>query len=236
MEEEKVQEEATESQTAEKEEEKEEEEVIEETSSEEEKEKLEQKPKVSGTVPTTRFNEVWGQMRRLERLASQLLEERKDFMQQKAPPKQEEEVNFDNMTPKQLVEYVESRAEKRAQEILEKTITPFQERTRAKEVSDSINQAIVKYPDFLSYKDDMIDLANAHPTLDAEEVYLLASGRKGEAGGKILSRLKDKVAQKKSALTEHRSSPASRQGKVQKFSTIREGALAAARELGFDVE
>ena len=218
--------------------EEEEEEV--ETKEEEVKEpsipKPSQKPRGSGTVPEARFNEVWGQMRRFERLASQLLEERKDLMAQKQPAPEEKPIDFDNMTPKQLVEYVESRAEKRAQEILDKTVGPMQERNNAKEVRESILQASVKYPDFEQYIQDMIPIANAHPTLNAEEVYLLASGQKGAAGDKILTRLKEKVAQKKNALTEHRSSPASRQGKVQKFSSVREGALAAAKELGFDVE
>jgi hypothetical protein len=214
------------------------EEETEQTSTEgTQEEKEEKKPSPSETVPIGRFNEVWGQMRRFERLASQLLEEKKaDLDKVSQPTPKEEVIDFDNMTPKQLVELVEKRAEKRAQEIVEKTLGPMQQKTQAKEINASIGAAQAKYPDFWDYKDDMIELANAHPTLNAEEVYLLASGQKGLAGDKLLGRLKSKIDQTKRGLTERRSSPASRQGKVEKYGTVREGVLAAAKELGYNVE
>ena len=206
-----------------------------EQSEEEPGKKPEFKPSSPKTVPIERFNEIYGQMRRLDRLAMQLLEERKT---QPATPRREPEVDpdYDSMTPKQLVEYIRKSNRRDLEEVLSQTLVPMQERDKARIASDSLSKAAAKYPDYWEHREPMIEMAEKHPELDAEEVYLLVAGKKGIAGDKIMTRVKEKVEQKKSALTTRRSSPASKTTTPQGFKTVREGALAAAKELGFDVE
>ena len=181
-----------------------------------------------------RFNEVYGQMKRLDRLALQLLEERKTQKPEKREP--EEEPDYNSFTPKQLVDYVRKTNRRDMEEVLSKTLTPLQEQAKTRAASDSISRASAKYKDFFDYRESMIEIAERHPTLDAEEVYLIASGKKGEAGEKIMTRVKEKVEQKKNALTTRRSSLAPKITTSQGFKTVREGALAAAKELGFNID
>lgn len=207
------------------------EEVVEETG----KEKPGFKPGSPRTVPIERFNEIYGQMRRLDRLAMQLLDERKT---QKPVEKREPEVepDYDSFTPKQLVDHIRKTTRQDLKEVLAETLTPMQERDKVRAASDSISQAASKYADFFDYRDVMIEVAERHPQLDAEEVYLIASGKKGPAADKIMARVKEKVEQKKNALTTRRSSLSPKLTKSQSFKSVREGALAAAKELGYDVE
>ena len=193
------------------------------------------KKKTSETVPIQRFNEVWGQMRRLERLSQQLLEERKSFTEQ-STKKPEPEPDYDQMTPKELVGHITQQVGRVIDDRLSKTLTPLQEDRRLEQATASITHAASKYPDFWDFKEQMIEVAERHPTLSAEQAYLLASGNKGAAGDKILDDLQTRIKKKKQALTEKRSSPVSRQTKERQFGSVREGALAAAKELGFDVE
>jgi hypothetical protein len=226
--------EEAESQTAEtSEQEQEEKEQVPEVQEEEEKKEPEKIRQQSRTVPIERFNEVYGNMRRLERLATQLLDEKKA---ERAKPKENEvEPDYDSMTPKELVTYIRKVQKQDLREALDETLTPMKEQTQLRAAQESIEYAANKYKDFFSYKPEMIELADRYPNLDAESLYLIASGKKGAAGEHIMQRLKDKVTQKKNALTEHRSSAASRQTTQKEFKSVREGALAAAKELGYDV-
>lgn len=188
----------------------------------------------SKTVPLERFNEVYGQMRRLERLATQLLEEKKV---ERAQPKKEvePEPDWDSLTPKEFAAEVRKRNRQDFQEILDQSLTPIKESTQLDAAKRSIDFAATKYKDFFDFKPEMIELADQYPNLDAESLYLIAAGKKGAAGEHIMQKLKDKVTQKKNALTERRSSGASRTTTQKEFKNVRDGALAAAKELGYDV-
>lgn len=63
--------------------------------------------------------------------------------------------------------------------VQEKSIKPIMDVIVTKEVQSQINTVSAKYADFWDYQKDMVALANANPSLNAEQVYHLAKSMKG---------------------------------------------------------
>jgi hypothetical protein len=90
---------------------------------------------------------------------------------------QQQEVDLDSMSNKDLVEYILSSV----RGMLNQTIVPLKQEAQVTAAMQQVKEAAAKYPDFWDYRDEMIRLARAHPTLTAEEAYHLAKSRANRA-------------------------------------------------------
>lgn len=79
---------------------------------------------------------------------------------------------------KQLDNFFKTRSQPLEQRLgqLENTAnTVVQERTQ-----QAVTTTAAKYPDFWTFKDQMIQLSQRHPSLDAEELYMMAKAKSGK--------------------------------------------------------
>jgi hypothetical protein len=186
--------------------------------------------KVSETIPLQRFNEVYGRMKELERT---LLEVAKAG-RQPAPqqPRVEPEPDWDTMTNKEVAQYIMTQVGTNVGNLIKKTVEPMQSHAEAERVSRDIQSTAAKFPDFWDHREKMVELAERHPTLTAEEAYHLASGNPVALKKTIAQRVNAGVQKKKAARTEMRSSPAEKVAENTQYKTVREAGLAAAKKLG----
>lgn len=123
---------------------------------------------------------------------------------------------------------------------LENTASSFaQERTQ-----QAVQQVAQKYPDFWDFKDPMIQLSQKHPTMDAEELYLMAKVRAGKFVPKTsrtsterptnMSTRPPKVQQKNH--TEQAIRELANQSLKGFFEANREGIDLDPREIGFSTQ
>jgi hypothetical protein len=231
-EEEVVEEEVEETEEDEAEEEVEKETPVEEEVVEEE-EIEEEKPK---SVPISRFNEVYAKMRNLERAVEILQAQPK-----KEPPKVEIKTpDFENMTEVQKAEWILKSVSDLVDSKINEKVGPVISKAELESANRDVQQTAAKHADFKDYTSVMIDIANRHPSLGAEEVYQLAKalnpGKKTEGEKKQLvdlaKKAKAKMVLKKKANVEKRSSARERLEEKKEYKGTRDAGLAVAEKLG----
>ena len=185
----------------------------------------------SQTVPLQRFNEVYGRMKELERaltdVARGVVKQPRPQAQPAPPPP-----DLDSFTNTELANYVLQNLRGDMRQIIQETVGPVASSVEMSRVSSDIQQTSAKYPDFWDYRDKMIEISNRHPTLTAEETYLLASGNPASAKKAVMNRVKQQMATKKAARTEMRSSPSEKTVENKEFKTVKEAGLSVAKKLG----
>lgn len=190
------------------------------------------------TVPLERFNKVYGKMKQLERAVeymNQRLQMEPPPQHQQAAPLQEEKLpDFEQMSNKDLALWVIDALGKRVDTTIEKRINPVISESKQEKANRDVSDCAKRHKDYLDYADDMVQIANKYPMLGAEEVYRIAKG--GTDGEKVVRdmarKTKEKIALKKKAVTEKRSSPSEKTGEKTEFKSVREAGLAAAAKLG----
>lgn len=110
--------------------------------------------------------------------------------QEPAAPADLDDLTLESLPRARFAEYI---AEKTMRHMEKTVVKPLQQRleqvtasTTQSQLQAAVKEAQAKYPDFMEYKDAMIGLANRHPTLNPEELYLLANpkARQADAAGK----------------------------------------------------
>ena len=108
------------------------------------------------------------------------------YQQPQPEPQPEPEPDFDPDTASQreLVEYVTKKVssliEQKVGEV-DKQIKRQDYESQYEKAQREVQETMKKYPDFTNYRMDMIEIAKRHPSISAEEAYLLA---KAKAGGR----------------------------------------------------
>jgi hypothetical protein len=89
---------------------------------------------------------------------------------------QKEDVDFDSMTNKDLVEYLVNtfRGE------LRQNLAPVAQNQQLAEMQRQVAEAQDRYKDFWDYKIEMVKLARSNPALTADDAYHIAKGRAGD--------------------------------------------------------
>jgi len=183
------------------------------------------------TVPLRRFNEVYARMKELERTLVQLVGAQQQ--PQPPPPVEKEQLpDFDSMTPAEVAHWTLKQTQRLVDDAVRRAVQPVVSTVEATRVSREIKEAEAKYPDFWDYREQMIELAQRHPTLTAEEVYHLAKRDEGAVKRSVMKRVKASIEKKKAAKTETRSSPAEKVLESTQYKNVKEAALAQAKKLG----
>jgi hypothetical protein len=86
---------------------------------------------------------------------------------------EQQQVDLDNMSQKDLVEYILASVKG----LINEAITPLKQEATVNAAVAQVKEAAAKYPDFWEYRDEMIRLAKMHPSLTAEEAYHLAKAK-----------------------------------------------------------
>lgn len=89
---------------------------------------------------------------------------------------QQQQVDFDSMTNKELVEYMY----RTMQGEINRNVVPLSQNQQLVETKNQVVAAAAKYQDFWDYKGDMVSLARANPALSAEDAYLLAKAKSSQ--------------------------------------------------------
>jgi len=89
-------------------------------------------------------------------------------------PKEDEDIDIDELPPKQLLKLIEQQ--------ITNTITPLMEEVQTLKVLREIDKCEAKYPDFWDYEEDLRQIAMSNPMLTIEQAYQLAKAGKGEKG------------------------------------------------------
>ncbi len=105
-------------------------------------------------------------------------------------------------------------------------------RHRVERAAADIQATSKKYADFWDYRMEMADIAERHPSLSAEQCYLLATGNTQAVKRSVAEQTKKKLALKKAARTETRSTSGEKVTERKEFKTVKEAGLAAAKKLG----
>jgi hypothetical protein len=92
---------------------------------------------------------------------------------QQQQEERKEEVDFESMSKKDLVDYILNGTKKMVQE----GIAPIDSKINMNTYVTQVKECMGKYTDYLDYKDEMIQTAKQHPTLSADEVYHLTKSR-----------------------------------------------------------
>jgi hypothetical protein len=84
-----------------------------------------------------------------------------------------EDVDFDRMSNKELVQYIVQTM----RGDLQRVVQPINENQVIKETKDQVKEAAARHEDYWEYQQEMIALARKHPTLTAEDAYWMAKGQ-----------------------------------------------------------
>lgn len=183
------------------------------------------------TVPITRFNEVYGRMKELERIVVDLTHDARERPRRKEES-EEEFPDFERMTPKEIAKWNQNQIRKTVKDVVSELVEPVMKSSKEDRALKMIEAAAAKYPDFYDYKDTILDYGRKHPTLTPEEAYILAKRDNPAAMKSVAKRLQDKVKQKKAARTETRSTPGEKTVENPVFKNVKEAAYAQAKKLG----
>lgn len=103
------------------------------------------------------------------------------------PEQQTQAPKIDEMDDAQKTQYIIQQVVQQLQGTVQQAIQPlqqglqqvesFRQRAEMDQARISVEQVKAKYPDFLNYKTEMLALSNQHPSLGAEELYVLAKTR-----------------------------------------------------------
>jgi hypothetical protein len=206
-----------------------------EASEEEEPEEEEAQVPEAKSVPLARFNEVYGKMRQLER-AIEILQKDKET----PVPKKKEMPNFDEMSEAAKAQWLLDSVAELVDGKISAKIGPVMSKAELEAANRDVQETAKRHPDYADYGPLMIDIANRHPNLNAEEVYQLTVGlnpkKKGAVDKKNLldraKKAKDKVALKKKANVEKRSSAREKLSEKIEYKGVRDAGIAIAEKLG----
>jgi hypothetical protein len=206
-----------------------------EASEEEEPEEEEAPVPEAKSVPLARFNEVYGKMRQLER-AIEILQKDKET----PVPKKKEMPNFDEMSEAAKAQWLLDSVAELVDGKISAKIGPVMSKAELEAANRDVQETAKRHPDYADYGPLMIDIANRHPNLNAEEVYQLTVGlnpkKKGAVDKKNLldraKKAKDKVALKKKANVEKRSSAREKLSEKIEYKGVRDAGIAIAEKLG----
>lgn len=145
------------------------------------------------------------------------------YQQPDPQPQSEPEPEFDPDTASQreLVEYVTKKVanliDQRVGEV-DRQVKRQEYESQYEKAQREVQEAMKKYPDFNNYRMDMIEVAKRHPSISAEEAYLLA---KAKAGG--MRSPTPRTGQKKAFTQQTRPTPqgGARPGNVSTSTTKR---------------
>jgi len=202
---------------------------------EEEPEEKEAPEPEAKSVPLTRFNEVYGKMRQLER-AIEILQKDKET----PAPKKKEMPNFDEMSEAAKAQWLLDSVAELVDGKINAKIGPVISKAEFEAANRDVQETAKRHPDYADYGPLMIDIANRHPNLNAEEVYQLTVAlnpkKKGAVDKKNLldraKKAKDKVALKKKANVEKRSSAREKLSEKIEYKGVRDAGIAIAEKLG----
>jgi hypothetical protein len=189
------------------------------------------------TVPLRRFQEVNGRMRQLEK-AVQILQAEK---QATAPKKEAVTLpNFEEMNEQQKAEWLLKSVGELVESKINARVGPAEEARKQETANADVLATAKKHPDYSVYGTVMVDIANRHPSLGAEEVYQLAVAmnpkKRTEAQKKtaveIAQKAKAKMTLKKKANVEKRSSAREKISEKTEYKGVRDAGLALAEKLG----
>ncbi len=185
-------------------------------------------------IPKRRFDEVYGESKQKDRVIEYLTGLLKQTQQTPAPEKEVPETlpDFEEMTNKELALWMVNKLGDKIDKTISSKVSPVLEQSELERATRDIDQTARKYQDYFDYRDEMINIAKRHPSLNAEEVYRLAKGDKEAVAKSVTQRMKQKVQQKKNAKVEKHSSPAAKMDTKKEYKTVREAALAVAEKLG----
>ena len=222
------------------EEDKEETEEVEETEEEEEEEPIEEEEleeelpkKPSKKSFQARINQLYREKKEMERYIQGLLTEReRSFVPPAQQEREEEPPDFTMMEPAQISSWIGNKIKDEVGKIVKEQITPLRTQVTSDATKADIKTTAKKYPDFWDYQSEMVAFAERHPTLNAEEVYLLATKQPGAVKKSILNRVKEKTALKKAARTEKRTTPSSSALPQKKIKNWKDIGKAVAEEMG----
>ena len=93
-----------------------------------------------------------------------------------APTKEQREEFQEKLTNMGRAEFAAFIRDAVVSDVCEKLFTPLAQTIVQDRVQQQIAAAQVKYPDFLDYREKMIEISQANPNLNAEQTYLLAKG------------------------------------------------------------
>ena len=206
-----------------------------EASEEEEPEEEEAPVPEAKSVPLARFNEVYGKMRQLERAIESLQKDKET-----PAPKKKEMPNFDEMSEAAKAQWLLDSVAELVDGKINAKIGPVISKAEFEAANRDVQETAKRHPDYADYGPLMIDIANRHPNLNAEEVYQLTVGlnpkKKGAVDKKNLldraKKAKDKVALKKKANVEKRSSAREKLSEKIEYKGVRDAGIAIAEKLG----
>jgi hypothetical protein len=196
------------------------------------------------SVPLSRFNEVYGKMRQFER-ALQIREELDRRERRREPEKvKEKEIelpDFEQMDEKQKALWILKAVKETVRSEVAESVGPVISDAQKQAAWMDVKETAARHKDYVDYATPMTELANRHPDLNAEEVYQLAKSLSNpgaqaksekEKTAKIAKTLKDKVALKKKANTERRTSRSESVSEKKEFKTVRDAGLEIAKKIG----
>jgi len=183
-----------------------------------------------------RFNELYREKKDLERVVMQLVGQIDKVAAQNAPtPKEEVLPDFNLMTNTEMATWNMGQLNKIKDEILSAVkgdIGAVTSKLGERDIATELQATAAEFKDFRNFLPEMIDLAERHPTLNARQVYFLASGNKDALKRSVVSSIKGQIDKKKAARVERRSSTAEQSVENKKFKTVKEAGIAAARKIG----
>ena len=195
-------------------------------------------PKLSTTIPISRFNEVYREKKELERLLAGIVNKFNEAEVARATPQQPaqpiEEPDFDLMSNREMAQWTVKQMQQLGgvmKEAIRQEVEPIRSHTAQQTVNADIQSTAAKHSDFKDYLPQMIELAEKHPTLNSEQVYQLASGNVGAVKKSVGAQLQAKVEAKKAARTETRSTAGGVVAEAKQFKSVRDSAMEVARKL-----
>lgn len=85
------------------------------------------------------------------------------------------DVDLDAMSNRELTEYIL----RTMTGMLAQTVVPVQQQTQFNAIKAEVDKVAAAHSDYWDYQEEMIRIGRAHPTMSAEEAYLLAKSRPG---------------------------------------------------------
>lgn len=223
----------------------EEEEVVEEVEEEEvEAKSVEGEEEAPRTVPITRFNKVYRELKDMERYLQAMVTEREQLIAEirRPQPKTREEVqeepDWDAMTPTEMARTMQYQTKQAISEVVREVmrteVAPVKSSLALEAARKDMTETAGKYEDYWDYREPMITLANKHQDLTAEEVYFLASRNPKKVKESVTRRLQDTIQRKKKATTEKHSSPSQLVTQPKTYKNVKDIARAVAEKMGLD--
>jgi len=191
-------------------------------------EEVEEETPEPKSVPISRFNKVYREMKEMERYLQAMVTEREQLLTElrRGPKEVEPEVDWDAMTPGEMANKIQQNTTKTIEEVvtavMQREIAPMKSNLSLEAARKDMSVTAEKYEDYWDYKEPMIEIANAHPDLTAEEVYFLASRNPKKVKESVTKRMNETIKKKKKAITEKHSSPSTTTAVQKRFTSVKD--------------